>query len=57
MQLYADGGYESIEERFNRNIGIRRYASGVKSYFPSMVIQKLKRIRDTIKRWNEKIQR
>lgn len=46
MQLYADGGYESIEERFNSNIGIRKYTDRVKSYLPQIVIRELKRMKN-----------
>lgn len=42
MQLYADGGYESIEERFNSNIGSRRYTDRIKRVVPKWVIRKLK---------------
>ncbi len=45
MQLYIDGGWKSIEERFDKNIGVRRYADRVKAMVPRWVVRKIKQNR------------
>ena len=44
LDVYADGGWEAVEMKFNKEIGLKRYSGYIKSLIP----QKLKR---TLKRY------
>ena len=45
LELYADKGWNAVEERYKKNIGVRKYSSQVKSLIPKGVKKYLKRMK------------
>ncbi len=45
LELYADKGWKAVDERFNKNIGIRKYAGVLKSMIPARVKRTIKRFK------------
>ncbi len=43
LALYADGGWENVEVKFNNEIGLRRYSGYIKSLIPQKLKRTLKR--------------
>ena len=44
LRLYAESGWEAVESRFNKNIGIKKYTGYVKSLIPKGLKRQLKKI-------------
>ncbi len=44
LQLYAESGWEAVEARFNKNIGMKKYTGYIKSLIPNGVKRQLKKI-------------
>lgn len=44
LELYAEKGWEAVDERFSKNIGLRKYSGYIKSILPSGIKRKLKKI-------------
>lgn len=44
LEIYKQGGWKKIEERFNQNVGWRKYSSQLKSYIPKLLKKKLKQL-------------
>lgn len=44
LELYANNGWKAVDERFNKNIGLRKYSGYIKSLIPSGLKRKLKKI-------------
>lgn len=45
IELYKISGWNAVEERFNKNIGIKKYSSQIKSLFPASIKRFLKRLK------------
>ena len=45
LKLYSESGWQAVEERFRRNIGIRKYSSRVKNMIPKKLKMYLKRMK------------
>lgn len=44
LQLYAESGWEAVETRFNKNIGMKKYTGYIKSFIPKGLKRQLKKI-------------
>ena len=44
LQLYAESGWEAVEARFNKNIGMKKYTGYIKSLIPNGLKRQLKKI-------------
>lgn len=42
LDLYREGGWKTLEDRYNKNIGLRRYSSQIKSLIPHSLKRMLK---------------
>lgn len=46
LALYREGGWKAVDERYRKNIGLRRYSSQMKALIPAGVKRKLKKMVD-----------
>ncbi len=45
LELYADRGWKAVDERFNKNIGVRKYSGVLKSMIPVRIKRTIKKLK------------
>ena len=48
MQLYVEGGYQKIEEHYNKDIGKKKYTERIRYYLPTPLLKFVKSIKNSI---------
>ena len=44
IETYKNGGWQAVEERYDKNVGIRKYSSRIKSLIPNVIKRKIKSV-------------